>query len=194
MKTPYNKYYETRNLFGEPHLVLIDFFKSLAKNLKVLDIGAGQGRNAIPLAQLGFDVTALDISEKGLNQIREEAFRQGLEIHLIEGDLYNLKVQLDNFDIYLLDSMLHFYKKDRIKEEEMVMNLVNHLRNNAFMVFCLPHKPWTYLKQFLAGVRNLVLEKEAAFDYTFSSSDNSTSVTPYYFAAYQKKIHEANPQ
>ncbi|NIS24346.1 methyltransferase domain-containing protein, partial [candidate division KSB1 bacterium] len=45
-----------------------------------LDMGGGGGRNAIFLAQHGFDVTAVDISETGLEQVRTDAHKEGVEV------------------------------------------------------------------------------------------------------------------
>ena len=43
------------------------------KPILVIDLGAGQGRNAIPIAKLGHTVYAYDINDTGLNQLRETA-------------------------------------------------------------------------------------------------------------------------
>ena len=53
-----------------------------------LDAGAGSGFQSIPLARAGFKVTAIDLSESLLHELRREG--EGLEIHPIHGDLLNL--------------------------------------------------------------------------------------------------------
>lgn len=40
---------------------------------KVLDFGCGDGRVAVPLAALGYDVTAVDASQRMLDRLRERA-------------------------------------------------------------------------------------------------------------------------
>ena len=54
MNVSYDKQYQTENLFGEPY----------SERGRLLDLGCGQGRNAIPLAQLGYEVTGMDISNR----------------------------------------------------------------------------------------------------------------------------------
>ncbi len=54
---------------------------------RALDIACGAGRNAILLAQTGYQVDAIDISAEGLNQARQIAESQDLDINWIEHDL-----------------------------------------------------------------------------------------------------------
>lgn len=46
-----------------------------------LDVGMGQGRNAIYLAQNGWDVTGIDSADEGVRQAKTEATRLGLKLH-----------------------------------------------------------------------------------------------------------------
>lgn len=64
----WNRKYAERNWPVEPADIVRRFFY-LAKPGPVLDIAAGNGRNALFLAEKGFDVVAADISEQGLSQI-----------------------------------------------------------------------------------------------------------------------------
>lgn len=54
---------------------------------KALDVACGAGRNAIFLAQAGYQVDAIDISSEGLSLARQKAASQGLSINWIEHDL-----------------------------------------------------------------------------------------------------------
>lgn len=45
----------------------------LAKGMKVLDVGAGGGTLAIPLARMGLEVTALDVTPASLDILQEKA-------------------------------------------------------------------------------------------------------------------------
>jgi SAM-dependent methyltransferase len=48
---------------------------------RALDVGMGQGRNAIWLAQQGWDVTGFDPADKAVGLARELAGKAGVEIH-----------------------------------------------------------------------------------------------------------------
>jgi SAM-dependent methyltransferase len=54
-----------------------------------VDLGAGFGMHAIPLAQLGYSVTAVDSSAVLLGELRR--FGEGLGIRTIEGDLLDFE-------------------------------------------------------------------------------------------------------
>jgi SAM-dependent methyltransferase len=54
---------------------------------KALDIGTGQGRNALFLAAQGWEVTGFDISDAGVQQAREAAQKKGLKLELLIDDV-----------------------------------------------------------------------------------------------------------
>lgn len=54
---------------------------------KVLDIACGRGRNALYLAERGFLITGIDISQTGLSLLRQEAKKNSLHLELQQTDL-----------------------------------------------------------------------------------------------------------
>jgi methyl halide transferase len=59
----------------------------LVKPCRALELGCGTGTNAIFLAQRGFQVTAVDISETAINKAKEKAEKAGVSIELIRADV-----------------------------------------------------------------------------------------------------------
>ena len=55
---------------------------------RILDIGAGSGRNALALARHGHPVDAVEIAPKLAHIIRSEAERESLDVHVIERDVF----------------------------------------------------------------------------------------------------------
>ena len=53
---------------------------------RALDLACGEGRNAIWLAQRGWDVTALDFSARGVERGRQAATEAGVEVTWVVGD------------------------------------------------------------------------------------------------------------
>ena len=65
----------------------------------MLDVGAGTGRITLRLAKLGAEVTALDVSEKMLEEIKKKLKRNLTEINLVAGDCESMSFEDDSFDI-----------------------------------------------------------------------------------------------
>lgn len=54
---------------------------------EVLALGAGEGRNAVFLAEQGFDVTALDYAAEGLRKLRALAAERGVSVETVQADV-----------------------------------------------------------------------------------------------------------
>jgi SAM-dependent methyltransferase len=64
-----------------------------------LDIGAGEGRNALFLASRGFDVVAVDQSQAGLKKAQQLAEERRLTLHTRTADLQEFDAEQDSFDV-----------------------------------------------------------------------------------------------
>ncbi len=53
---------------------------------RALDVGAGEGGDAVWLAEQGWQVTATDISQRGLDRVAAEARRRNLAIECVQAD------------------------------------------------------------------------------------------------------------
>jgi len=76
-------------LFGaHPDAKLMDLAKSLGqpKDVPVLDVGAGTGRNTLPLAAAGFPVDAVELAPALAAVLREEVFEGVGQRAVFEGD------------------------------------------------------------------------------------------------------------
>src|SRR5512139_2260664 len=82
----------------EPNPFLKKHIHLLPKG-KVLDIASGEGRNAVFLAQQGFEVYAVDISGKGLKKVQKLAREQGVKIKTLLVDLDQYQIKRDRYDL-----------------------------------------------------------------------------------------------
>lgn len=75
---------------------------------RALDVACGIGRNALFLAEQQFEVTAVDISDEALAQLRHEARSRGLTIETLRVDLEASPVLPKGpFDLVLILFYLH---------------------------------------------------------------------------------------
>ncbi|HIJ96830.1 MAG TPA: class I SAM-dependent methyltransferase [Desulfuromonadales bacterium] len=65
----------------------IDRILRLAPGKAALDIACGEGRNSVFLAQHGFQVTGLDISDIGLAKAKDVAEKTGVQVDFYQTDL-----------------------------------------------------------------------------------------------------------
>lgn len=70
---------------GNPNGTLVAEVQSLPVGT-AMDIGAGEGGDAIWLAQQGWDVTASDISQRALARVNAGAEQHGVEVKLLHAD------------------------------------------------------------------------------------------------------------
>jgi thioredoxin reductase/SAM-dependent methyltransferase len=74
---------------GNPNGALVNEIDGLPP-ARALDVGAGEGGDALWLAERGWKVTASDISRRALDRIEDEATRRGLEVELRHADANGL--------------------------------------------------------------------------------------------------------
>ncbi len=73
-----------------------DFLVSVASQIpqgRILCLGEGEGRNAVYLASLGYDVVAVDQSEVGLAKAEKLATQHGVKIQTIVADLADFVIE-----------------------------------------------------------------------------------------------------
>lgn len=129
----YDKYYKEKNYFGKAYKELVSFFREYPSRGKVLDLGCGQGRDSIEIAKLDYEVTGVDISTVGIDQMLIEAKKLALNVKGQVSDIYTYD-KINDYDFILLDSMLHFYSKDKKKETFFYNKILQEMKIGS--VFC----------------------------------------------------------
>jgi SAM-dependent methyltransferase len=66
---------------------------------RALDVGMGQGRNSLFLARLGWEVTGIDVSDKGIDLARKEAARLSLKMNYVLSDISAFDVGKDRWEL-----------------------------------------------------------------------------------------------
>ena len=136
MSVNYDEYYRTDNLFGDPYPELISLYSGFTQRGELLDLGCGQGRDAIALAKMGYEVTGIDHSQVGIDQLNHIAKANHLSVHGIVGDIYSFS-DFGRYDYILLDSMFHFQKNDRKSEIDLISRIINQSRLGVYITICI---------------------------------------------------------
>lgn len=122
----YNKYDEDNRLKSKTHLpeylVTMEYIKKyLTRNSKILEIGAGTGRYSITLADMGFNVTSVELVPHNI-EILKSKIKPEHNISVYQGNACDLSFIEDNtYDIVLLlGPMYHLFNdgdKHRVLSE-----------------------------------------------------------------------------
>ncbi|HEX4444235.1 MAG TPA: class I SAM-dependent methyltransferase [Galbitalea sp.] len=83
---------------GNPNVALVDAVRDLAPG-RAVDIGCGEGADAVWLARNGWDVTALDVSAVALERAARHANDTGVGVHWIHAGLLDASLQPASFNL-----------------------------------------------------------------------------------------------
>ena len=105
-------YRDTRHALGAPTDDFVEIFETLGqKPLTVLDIGCGQGRDALFLARLGHQVIGVDLSPAGIRDMLTDAEAEALSISGHACDVRDYTPD-GPADLLLIDRTLHMLNRD----------------------------------------------------------------------------------
>lgn len=82
-----------------------------SSHLKLLDIGCGEGKDSVFFARNGYDVTAFDISDAGIEKTKRLADKIGVPIKVFKADVLDYRLDT-NFDILFSSGVFHYIKPD----------------------------------------------------------------------------------
>jgi len=127
---PYDERYSRPGLYwGATPSHMADMVLDIArpnpgKPLRLLDIGCGEGRNAIHFARHGFQVTGIDVSVAGLGKMAQWARSIGVSVTPLHANINELTLA-DRFDVVFSTGTLH-YIPPKIRAERF-----EHLKKNT---------------------------------------------------------------
>jgi 2-polyprenyl-3-methyl-5-hydroxy-6-metoxy-1,4-benzoquinol methylase len=127
-KLKWDQRYNKRSyVYGRiPAKFLAENFDYLKGFRTVLDMGMGEGRNAVFLAQKGHQVTGMDISSVAIKKARRLAKDHGVKIKTIVGAMDKYKIADGSYD-----SIICFYFVNR----ELNQKIQNWLKPGGILIY-----------------------------------------------------------
>jgi tellurite methyltransferase len=115
-KTQWDQRYSRPNfIFGKtPAKFLAENYQFIPFGSTVLDLGMGEGRNAVFLAQKGYKVTGIDISSVAVKKAHFLAQEFGVKIKGVVASLDQYKISPNSYD-----AIICFYYVDQALTEKM---------------------------------------------------------------------------
>ncbi len=116
MSSGFDKRYRTTdNVFGSRPDRIVEMYAALmSPALPVLDVGAGQGRNAFYLARWGFSVDAIEPAPAGAAAIAEAAERDGTPIRIHECGFEDFDGEPSGYSGVMLIGMTQVLSRDGV--------------------------------------------------------------------------------
>ena len=102
---------------------------------KVLDIGCGEGKDAVFLARNGYEVSAFDSSEQGITKARELAENIGVKVDFFKASLFDIRLDT-SYDIIFSSGVFHYIPQR--SREDIINDIKSHTKDggiNAINVF-----------------------------------------------------------
>ena len=138
-RTQYAELYESEEYYWgkEP----ADFLKRLitlkppCPGMKVLDIGCGEGKDAVYMAKMGYTVTAFDLTESGIVKTNRFTEELGVKINAFADDINTFETD-ERFDIIYSSGTLQYLFPENIPLFfEKIRRMTNPHGLNYFNVF-----------------------------------------------------------
>ncbi len=139
---------------------LVDRWKKTYGNApKFLDLGSGLGRHAIFFAQNGFQVSAIDLSKKGIEESRTWAEKEGLAIDFVVGDMLHPPYGDSTFDCLMAFQVINH------TDTEGVINTINEIHRvmkpgGEFYITLASKKAWGWEQNWPKVDENTKLRME----------------------------------
>lgn len=137
--TDYDRRYNTEGYYWglRPNRICYDIMKILPpiKPYRVLDIGCGEGKDAVFFAKCGYAVTAFDISEQGIEKAKRLAEHNQVSVGFFKADIFDYRPD-NEYDIIFSSGVLHFLQP--AERKELCDSLKEHTADsgvNALNVF-----------------------------------------------------------
>lgn len=130
-----NDYQKEEYFWGvEPNTTCLKTLELMppSRPLKLLDIGCGEGKDAVFFARCGYDVSAFDISEAGLEKTKRLADKARVHVRTFRANLWDYRLD-ENYDILYSSGVLHYTKPEL--RDEIMANYKSHVNINGLVAF-----------------------------------------------------------
>ena len=178
--------------FGtKPNRAVEVMWSSFNKDWLILDVGCGEGKNPIFLAENGFkNVEAFDISDAGIEKLLKIALSKNININAWVQDLREFNF-IKSYDVIMSYGTLHFVEKEKWKKFIYRAKTNTNIGGiNIFQIFT-NRVPASYdIAPFVKGLANEDELKSLYVDWEIISFDSHVFEDEH--PGVEKHLHASN--
>lgn len=131
----YNLIYQDKDYKAESNFLESIFSKYSNKPIKtILDLGCGTGGHSLILAEKGYKITGVDISEEMLEIGKKKAGERKLNMEFIQGDIRNIELN-HKFDAVISMFAVMSYQTTNEDLISAFKTASKHLKKNGLFIF-----------------------------------------------------------
>lgn len=151
------KYFDEQSYTTQKYVIpFIDQFKPISSEIRVLEIGCGEGGNLKPFLDLGCLCVGIDLSEQQIENAGKfyKNHPQISKIKLISEDIYKIETFDEPFDLIMLRDVI-----EHIPNQEYFMVFVKRfLKSDGVIFFGFPpwYNPFGGHQQVLSGLASKI--------------------------------------
>jgi len=165
----------------------------LKKPMKILDLACGHGRHANRLAELGYNVTGVDITLGFLEIARSDAKKKGVKVRYIKKDMRKINFSEEFDRVFLLFTAFGYFEDD--ENFNVLKNVARDLKSGGLFCFDTFNRD-VFLKNFLPSIvmekgNDLMIERNTfdsatgrVYDKRIIIRDGKRKDTPYFVRLY----------
>lgn len=109
---------------------------------RILEIGAGTGRDSFPLAEHGASVVQLDYAHHSLTILKTQADERKLPTLIVGGDTFHLPFREGTFDVVFHQGLLEHFRKPFA--EQLLRENIRVLKQGGFLLVDVPQRYHLY--------------------------------------------------
>jgi len=132
--SPYEEHYQKNEYYWgvEPSTMCLKVLELLppSRPLKLLDIGCGEGKDAVFFARCGYEVSAFDISDAGIEKTKRLAEQARVPVRAFKANLWDYRLE-EEYDILYSSGVLEYIKPEL--RDEIMGNYKSHVAEDGLV-------------------------------------------------------------
>lgn len=134
---------EVREVYSNTDRVVRNLVKVMdVRGKRILEIGAGTGRDSFPLVERGAIVYQLDYSMNSLKIMKRIADEEKMDVRIIGGDTFRLPFKDGSFDVIFHQGLLEHFREE--KARDLLRENIRVLKSGGLLCVDVPQRYHIY--------------------------------------------------